>query len=287
MISKAVQLKRIPEKKKQTVQRVIELSTKFPVIAVASLSKVRGEQLMAVRKALRGNAEILVVKNKLAILGLEQAGIAKIDELKKYLIGQNALIFSSINPFKLYILLEKNKVFLPARAGDIAQEDILVPAGNTGLQAGPVLSEFREAGIPTKIESGSVYIVKDTVVAKKGTVISAKLASLLSKLNIKPIKAGISIVAAYYDGLVLRSEDVSIDLDRFGAELIEAFKQAKHLALELGYITRETAYEIIAMAYNQALQLAIYSNYVTKETLPYIIARTEAEARALEEEVKS
>ena len=37
-------------------------------------------------------------------------------------------------------------------------------------------------------------MVKDTRVAKPGDQISQKLASLLSKLDIKPIEAGISVV---------------------------------------------------------------------------------------------
>ena len=211
-MSETVQVHHPRPEQVQTVDRVADLAKKYPVLAVTSLSNVRATQLMAVRKALRGHAEVLVVKNKLALLGLKKAGIKNPDELLSHLTGQNAMIFSTYDPFKLFLTLDKNKVYLPARAGDTAPEDIIVPAGTTSLPAGPVLSEFREAGIPTKIEGGSIWVNKDSVAAKKGAVISPKLASLFSKLNIKPIRAGLAIALAYEDGLIYAGDIVAIDL---------------------------------------------------------------------------
>jgi large subunit ribosomal protein L10 len=196
-MSETVQVHKHNPKKMETVDRVAELARKYPVLAVTNLSKVRASQLMAVRKALRQHAEVFVVKNKLAILGLKQAGIKNADQLLSHLTGQNALIFSTYDPFKLFLTLDKSKVYLAARAGDKAPDDIMVPAGNTSLPAGPILSEFREAGIQTKIEGGSIWVNKDSVAVKKGAEITPKLASLLSKLNIKPIRAGLTIALAY------------------------------------------------------------------------------------------
>ena len=282
-MSKQVQVqKREPSPEKlAVVERIAKLSKQYPVLAVTRLSKVRSAQLMAVRKVLRGNAEIVVVKNKLAVLGLKRAGLKNADELLKNLHGQNALIFSKIDPFKLFLLLEKNRVNLAARAGDIAPTDIVVPAGNTGQQAGPVLSEFREAGIKTKIEAGSIQVISDSVVAKLGTAISPKLASLLSRLGIKPIRAGLAIALAYENGLIYGAEAVAIDLDKYRANLLEGFASAKGLAIILGYVTKETGPEIIAKAYREALAVAVEAGEVTPESAPVILGKAEAEANAV------
>src|SRR2546427_3804663 len=167
-MSETVQVHEPNPRKKAIVEKTAALASKYPVIVVTNLSKVRATQLMAVRRALRGNAEVFVVKNTLATLALKNAGIKNADELLKHLTGQNALIFSNLDPFKLFLTLEKNKVNLPARAGDVAPEDILVPAGNTGLPAGPGLSEFRGAGVPTKIEAGGGLGKKGTRAGEKG-----------------------------------------------------------------------------------------------------------------------
>jgi large subunit ribosomal protein L10 len=280
-LSETVQVHKPRPEKVATVDKVAELAKKYPVLAVTSLTKVRATQLMAVRKALRGKADVFVVKNKLAERGLKKAGIKNADQLLAKLKGQNALIFSTYDPFKLFLTLDKSKVFLPARAGDVVPEDITVPAGNTSLPAGPVLSEFREAGIPTKIESGSIWVNKDSVAAKKGSVVSPKLASLLSKLNIKPIKAGVTIALAYENGLIYAGDLVTIDLEQYRRSLVEAYTSSKGLAIVIGYVTKETAPEIVAKAYREAMSLAVEAGFMTPETTPRIIAKAEAEAAAL------
>ena len=158
---------------------------------------------------------MMVAKNKIASLALKNAGIKNYDQFAPLLDGQNALIFTNMNPFKLYLSLEKGKVNLPARAGDVATDEIIVPAGNTGIPPGPVLSEFKEANVATRIESGSIYVSKDSVVARPGDVISPKLAGLLSRLNLKPIKAGLSIFMASSAGLLLLQKDITIDLNQY------------------------------------------------------------------------
>jgi len=280
-LSKTVQVQEHNPKKKAIVERTAVLAKKYPVIAVTNLTKVRAPQLMAVRKALRGNAEVFIVKNTLATLALKKVGIKNADELLAHFKGQNALIFSNLDPFKLFLTLEKNKVNLPARAGDKAPEDIIVPAGNTGLPAGPVLSEFREAGIPTKIEAGSIWVNRDSVAVKKGSVISPKLASLLSKLGIKPIRAGLSIALGYESGLIYSGDLVAIDLEKYRESLANAYTSSKGLAVLIGYVTKETAEEIIGKAYREAIAIATESGTLTEETAPQILGKAEAEALAL------
>jgi large subunit ribosomal protein L10 len=282
-LSRQVQVqKREPSAEKVAmVARIAKLAKDYPVLAITKLSKVRSAQLMAVRKVLRGQAEIVVVKNKLAILGLKRSGIKNADELLKHLEGQNALIFTKLDPFKLFLLLEKNRVNLAARAGDIAPANIVVPAGNTGQQAGPVLSEFREAGIKTKIEAGSIQVVEDSIVAKPGMQISPKLASLLSRLGIKPIRAGLAIALALEDGLIYGAEAVAIDLEKYRESLLQGYASSKGLAVYIGYVTKETGPEIIAKAYREALAVAVEAGELTRESAPVILAKAEAEANAV------
>lgn len=280
-MSETVQIREYSPKKKTMIDRVINLAKRYPVIALADLTNVRAIQLMAIRKILRGSAEILVVKNKLAAIALGRAGLSNIDEIVKNLQGQKALIFSILDPFKLQLTLEKNKVYLQARAGDIAPEDILIPAGNTGLPAGPILGEFREAGIPTRIEAGSIWIIKDSIAAKKGTVISPKLASLLSKLGIKPIKAGLTVVLAYERGTIYGREMLTIDIEKYKENLVACFINAFGLAVQIGYLSKETALTIIKKVYQEALVLSIEAGFITPETAPYILLRAESEAIAL------
>jgi Ribosomal protein L10 len=270
-----------PEKKRLMYERLKEFAMQYKVIALVKMSNVRSMQLMQIRKILANDAKMIMVKNRLAVKALLETGVKGIDKLIKELEGQNLLIFTNMNPFKLQMLLDKNKVYLPAKGGDIASEDIVVPAGNTGLAPGPILSEFREAKIPTKIEEGTVWIAKDTVVAKAGETISMKLASILSKLGIKPIKAGISIYLALEDGLIYTSNDLKLNIEEYRKSLEEAYSNAIILAINAAYPTKESIGIIIAKAYTNALALALNSAYPAKEVINELLMLANAHADIL------
>ncbi len=274
--------KHYPKKKRLIYQEMQDLPAKYKVIALSKMTKVRATQLMAIRKKFRNDIRIKIIKNRVAIRAFEKVkGVGGIEHLSKQLEGQCALMFTNISPFKLNLLFAQNKVFLAAKGGDIASKDIVVPAGNTGIAPGPVLSEFKVANVQTKIDGGTIWVAKDTVVAKPGGVISVQLASLLSKLNVKPIEAGIVVNFAISEGLIFNEQDLRINLDDYKTELVRSFQQALALATEVGYMTQETVKPLLVKAQEQAKSLAAEAGYVSPDTADFVLPRAQAKAQAV------
>jgi large subunit ribosomal protein L10 len=269
--------------KKEIFDDLVQLLQKYSVVAVADLQKVRSSQIQAIRKKLRGKADLLVAKN--TILRKASDSIAsKRENVGKFaegLTGSKVLIFTQMNPFELIIFLNKNKVRVPAKGGDTATSDIVIPAGNTGLQPGPVISEFNEAKVQTRIEAGSIFVAKDTVVAAKGDTVSTKTASLLSKLGMKPMEAGLSLSYAYDNGMVLDSDDLAFDLDRMKGDFSAAARMAFGVAIEANIMLPQTAPVIIGKAYRQAVALSVEAGFFTKDTAEMIIQRAYRNMNAL------
>ena len=279
--------KHYPRKKRVMYGELQQLPTEYKVIALSKMTKVRATQLMMIRKKFRNDIKIKVIKNKIAIRAFEKVkGVVGLENLSEQLEGQCALIFTNINPFKLNLIFAQNKVFLPAKGGDIATKEIVVPAGNTGIAPGPVLSEFKTANVPTKIDQGTIWVSKDTLVAKPADVISTQLASLLSKLNIKPIEAGISVNFAVAEGLMFQGQDLLINLDEYKDELVRLFEQALALATEAGYMTPETVKPLLVKAQQHARSLASEAGYVTSETAVFVLPRAHAQAQAVANKAK-
>jgi large subunit ribosomal protein L10 len=268
-------------------QELQELPKSYNVIALSKMNKVRASQLMLIRKKFRNDIKIRIIKNKVAQRAFENVkDVAGIESLSKELEGQCALMFTQISPFKLNLVFSQNKIFLPAKGGDIATKDIVIPAGNTGIAPGPVLSEFKVANVATKIDQGTIWVNKDTVVAKPGDVISQQLASLMSKLNIKPIEAGISVNFAIAEGLLFKEADLRIDLEEYRNELVKSFQQALALATEAGYATPETVKPMLVKAQQHARSLAAEAGYLTKDTADIVLPRAQAKAQAVASEAK-
>jgi len=268
--------------KKEIFSDLSELLEKYPVVAVADLQKVRSSQIQEIRKKLRGKAELTVAKNTILRKAAEKAADKKsIDKFASAVIGSKVLIFTEMNPYELILFLNKNKVRVPAKGGDNASSDIIVPAGNTGLQPGPVISEFNEAKVPTRIEAGSIFVAKDTVVVQKGDQISAKTASLLSKLGMKPMEAGLALSYAYDNGSVLGPNELAFDLDQMKADFSSAARMAFGVAVEANIMLPEIAPLIIMKAYRQALAVSVEAGFLTKETTAKIIQRAYANMTSL------
>ena len=269
--------------KKEIFDDLIELLNKYSVIAVADLQKVRSSQIQEIRKKLRGKAELVVAKNTILRKAAEKAAgqKEKVNQFADSLTGSKVLIFTQMNPFELIIFLNKNKVRVPAKGGDVATSDIMIPGGNTGLQPGPVISEFNEAKVQTRIEGGSIFVAKDTVVVTKGDVIPVKTASLLSKLGMKPMEAGLSLSYAYDNGLLFGPTDLAFDLDKMRADITSAARLAFGVAVEANIMLPETAPMIISKAYRQAVAVSVEAGFFTKETTNLIIQKAYANMNAL------
>ena len=283
----AEQRKHYPKKKRVMYQELQDLPGKYNVIALSKMTKVRATQLMSIRKKFRNEIKIRIIKNKVAIRAFEKVkGVPGIDSLSKQLEGQCALMFTNVSPFKLNLIFSQNKVFLAAKGGDVASKEIIVPAGNTGIAPGPVLSEFKVANVPTKIDQGTIWVNKDTVVAKPGAVISMALASLLSKLNVKPIEAGIAVNFAIAEGLLFKEQDLKINLEEYRDELVRSFQQALSLATEAGYMTPETVTPLLVKAQQHAKSLAAEAGYITPETADIVLPRAQAKAQSVASKAK-
>ncbi|MFZ0893344.1 MAG: 50S ribosomal protein L10 [Candidatus Nitrosopolaris sp.] len=281
------QRKNYPKKKRMLYQELQELPGTYDVIALSKMSKVRATQLMTIRKKFRNEIKITVIKNRVAQRAFEKINNRPgLDYLSKELEGQCALLFTNISPFKLNLIFDKNKVFLPAKGGDIATKDIIIPAGNTGISPGPVLSEFKEANVSTKIDQGTIWVGKDTVVVRSGSIISQKLASLISKLNIKPIEAGISISLAIAEGLVLKENDLRINLAEYREEFARSFHEAVSLAIETSYSTVETITHLLVRAYQNATALATDSGYLSPDSVQFVLVRANANGQIIANQVK-
>lgn len=277
-----------PQGKQDLYQQMMELPKLYSVIALSKVNKVRATQLMMIRKKFHKEIVIKVIKNRVTQRAFEKiADLKGIQELSSQLEGQCALMFTNISPFKLNLIFEQNKVFLAAKGGDITKTEIMIPAGDTGITPGPVLSEFKEANVPTKIDQGTIWVSKDTVVARPDDVISTKLASLLSKMNIKPIEAGIVVNYALADKLIFTESDLRIDLNKLKNDLSRSYNESISLAVESSYFTKESMGHLLSKASRHARSLAIDSNYMTKETAGQIISLSVLKANNVTAQLKN
>ena len=204
-----------------------------------------------------------------------------LEKLLEHIEGSNIYIFTDLNPFKLALILKRGKIRTTAKSGDIAAFNVIVPSGNTGQPPGPIISHLNAAGLPTRIESGSVWISKDTLVAKKGEAIPERLASVLTKLGIKPVEAGLVMNLALDDGMIIQQEQLNVDVTKIKKDIADAYADSFALSLSVGYPTKDNVVTLLNIAHHEAYRLSVNATIPTRETVEDLIRKAHSEMTAL------
>ncbi len=302
--------KRARERKREEVERLKQLLNTYRTVATVNFRGLRSKPFQQIRRDLRDKCLIRVSKNSLIHLSLKESGV---DDMIPCVADQTALVFSNLDPFELYDLIERSKKPAPIKAGVRSPRDIVVEAGRTSLKPGPIIGELQRAGIPAGIEGGNIVIRKQTVVVREGEVVSREVADVLAKLGIYPMEEGLQIQAIYDreagvlflpDVLRTKPEELIEDVLKCAEHafniafnmryeyptnltvsslLAEAEMNAVNLALNANYPTRKTIHTIIQDAHARALSLALNACIYTEESIPLLLAKAASAAKLLAE----
>jgi len=269
--------------KEKVVAFLTEEIRKAKAIGIVDLRGVPDRQLQSMRKKLRGKARFIAAKSNLIKRALQAAG--KAVELSEEIKGPTAVFLTDMDPFSFFKFVKKNRGKAAAKPGQVAPFDLIVPAGETSLPPGPVLTELKAAGIDARIAGGKVVIGKDSVVVKAGAKISPGAAKALQKLGIEPFEVGLRI-PAIWDGVLYREPVLDIDEGKFLADLAAASSAAFNLSVEICHPTRGNINALIIKAVRASRSLGLKAKVFEKDTVPLLLAQGVAEARALESAAK-
>ncbi len=272
--------KAAPEKK-QIVKQIVDLGKKYPIIALLNMENLPASSLLTMKKKLRGKVELVMTRKTLLNRGIEQLKLENGEALLQKMKGMPALMFTKENPFALYGTIKKSKSKAPAKPGQQAPYDIVIPPGPTPFGPGPIISEFAQLGIQAGVEGNKVAIKKEATVAKEGQVIKPQLASLLQKLGIEPMEIGLDLICVYEKGIIYDKKVLDIDEKAFLADLCKAASGAQNLAVEIVYVSKDTIQPLLAKAHRGARAVGIEGGIMEPELVQEILAQAQRQAKRL------
>ncbi|MBN2155576.1 MAG: 50S ribosomal protein L10 [Candidatus Lokiarchaeota archaeon] len=250
--------RKIASKKLKEVLYLKENIQKYDVIGLVSMEKIDARSITKLRKALRGKVVMRMSKKRLIKRALSDSNKPNLEKLADEIKGSSALIFTNMNPIELSQFLESNATKGPAKAGDIAPEDIVVPAGDTRIPPGPIISEFSSIlKLPTMIKDGTINIREDTVTHEKGDPIDLKQALLLKRLGVEPMTISLDFYSAWENGEILPREVLHLNQEKILNDFASGAQHGLNVALALKMITKATVIPLIARAAQSANALAM------------------------------
>lgn len=273
----------VPEDKKETVEEVAGLLRDHDVIALAGFRGIPAPQLQTMRARLREIATLKVAKNNLIEIAMDEVAEDRpaLADLRDHVHDQTVLIASDEDPFKVFRTLEATKSKAPAKGGETAEEDVVIEEGDTPFQPGPIVGDLQQAGIPAAIQGGKVVINETRVLVEEGDEISRDLAQALTRLDIHPITVGLEFRAALEGDTVFGRDVLDVDIDAFRQDVLAAAGGAFNLAVEISYVTPETAPTLVSKAHGGAIGVAREAGFLTAETARGILAEAHGGAQAI------
>jgi len=255
------------------VQKLAKEIKSAKTVALLDVRNLPDRLLQAARKQLRGNGtKFLMSKNSVLKRALDASGEEgrRIAEIMK--TPSVVVISQDLSPYEIFRHFKLNKQKVAAKPGQVAESDIIVPAGETDLPPGPALSELKLAGINARIAGGKIAVAKDSPVAKKGERISGNVCKALQKLNILPFTAGISMVAGVRDSTLYMAEVLDIDEKRLFDDLVSSCAQCYNCSVNCIYPTEMNAPHLLSGSLMQAVGLVKESGAYSDAHISLVLA---------------
>jgi len=251
-------------KKEQYDAKLCQYMEEYDRAFVVHADNVGSRQFMDIRAGLRGNSAVLMGKNTMMKRSIrlfcERSGDEMWGNLLPQLVGNVGLVFTKGDLNDVREQINAFKVGAPARVGLVAPCDVMVPAGNTGLD--PSQTNFFQAlNIPTKINKGTVEITTDVQLIKIGEKVGASEATLLAKLGIKPFSYGLVIRQVFENGSLYEPQVLDITDDDLLKSVKAGIANVTAVSLGTGVATVVAVPHLVINGFKNVLALALGTDY--------------------------
>jgi len=260
-----------------------KLLGEYKNVLVVGVDNVGSLQMQKVRIALRGKAIMIMGKNTLMRMIIREAmvGNPRLESLLPFVKGNMGLIFTNDDLARVRSIVTEYKVPAGAKSGTFAPTDVFVPPGATGLDPGQT-GFFQALNIATKIVKGSIEIVNQVHLIKKGDKISSSAVALLAKLDIRPFFYGIVALSVYENGAVYPADVLDITPDDLLSKFMNGVDKLRALSLGANWPSELTVSFQVASAFRKLLAISLATNYTFKESESFLKAAASAPAPAAE-----
>lgn len=253
-------------RKELFVTRLREYLDEYKNILIVQVDNVGSNQMQKVRSALRGQAVVLMGKNTLIrkIIREQAQENELLSSVNDLVVGNMGFVFTNGNLKEIRDIIISNKVPAAAKSGTIAQKDVYLPPGPTGLDPGQT-SFFQAMNIATKIVKGAIEIVNDVHLIKQGEKVTASHVALLAKLNVLPFHYGFAVTSVYENGTVYHASILDMSESQLMSKFQNGVGKLAALSLAINHPTHASLPYLISGGFAKLLAIAAVTDISFKQ----------------------
>jgi large subunit ribosomal protein LP0 len=196
------------------------------------------------------------------------------ESLLEWITGNVGLVFTNETDLKkIRDICTSLKVPAAAKAGIKAPADVVVAKGITSLE--PTKTSFLQAlNIPTKINKGTIEILSDVHLIKKGDKVGSSEAALLQMLDVRPFEYALQMVAVYDEGSTADASIVDTTDEVILSKFLVGIGNVASLSLGLSFPTVASFPHVVLNGFKNLLAISLGTEYEFEQakTIKEIIA---------------
>lgn len=252
--------------------KINQLFEEYPKLFIVGVDNVGSRQMQEIRIALRKKAVLLNGKNTMmrkAIKGMLEKS-EDFEKLIPHIHGNIGFVFTEGDLSEIRDQLLENKVAAPAKAGSLAPIDVKIPPQNTGLPPDKT-SFFQALQIPTKIAKGTIEIMTEVHLIKKGDKVGASEAALLNMLGYSPFSYGLVVRQVYDSGTCFGPEVLDITSAALREKIQQTVTRLACLSLAIGIPTAASIPHLLANGISNLIGLCAATDTLSfKQAAPLL-----------------
>lgn len=236
--------------KVKVLNQFLEYFTTYSQVIIVDIVNISTAQIKNTRKNVSSQGgKVIIGKNNLALLAIKILSSDRstnkkfqkyfdqyearpdLVKLENFIFGKIGFIFTETNYINLKKEVEAEIIKMPAKAGVKSPCNVWLKCMNTNMDPGKI-NEFQNLGIQVKTVKGSLEIIKDFLLVKKGDMVDETQAAMCKKLNIVPFEYAMSFKIIYKNKSIIPEDIIQIDTESV-LESIRSTAQA-FTALSLG-----------------------------------------------------
>jgi len=251
------------EKKEEYFSKLIGLLQEYRKILIVLCDNIGSSHMQRIRQSLRGQAVLLMGKNTMMrrVIRMHLEENTDWEGLLPFITGNIGLVFTNDADLqRIRDICLGSKVPAAAKAGIKAPADVVVPKGITQLE--PTKTSFLQAlNIASKINKGTIEILQDVQLIKKGDKVGSSEATLLQMLDIRPFEYGLQMVAVYDTGSVFEAAVLDMTDRDILSKFAVGIANIASLSLGLNFPTVAAFPHVVLNAYKNVLAVALETSY--------------------------
>lgn len=189
------------------VEQIRECVDAYPSVYIFAVENMKNVTFKALKDQW-GGSRFFMAKNTVMATVLGRDAESELKEnfhtFVRYLHGGCGLLFTSSAHEDVLSFFEGFEEEHFARAGCTATEDFLLETGElpTELCPHPMEPQLRKLGLKTRLNKGKIELLNDTMICKKGDILTAEQCRLLQIFEKKMAVFRINLIAHWQDGKV-------------------------------------------------------------------------------------